>query len=95
MRGSSLWQIHVRLDDLDLGLCHRSTQGVVQDRDLSAGQAHPTTDQQQDEQEKHEPSHPRKGTRATQAPAVLTYPPASGSVTSVSLMGSLGPDERK
>jgi hypothetical protein len=53
----SLGQVQIRLLDLDAGLPHRSTQGIVQDRDLGAGQLHAAPDEQEHEQEHEEEAH--------------------------------------
>jgi hypothetical protein len=50
-------QVQVRLLDFDTGLGHRSTQGIVQDRDLGTGQLYAAADQQEREQEEDEQSH--------------------------------------
>ena len=56
-----LRQVEVRLLDLDSRLRHRTTQRVIQDRDLRTGQLDAAPDQQEHEQEENEQSHWAKG----------------------------------
>jgi exopolysaccharide biosynthesis polyprenyl glycosylphosphotransferase len=66
-------QVEVRLLDLDAGLRHGATQGVVQKRELDAGQLHAASDQQEDEQEQDERPHRRQGTPDWQGIGVHRY----------------------
>ena len=70
-----LGQIHGRLLDLDPGLTHRSAQGIVEDRNLGAGQLHPAADQQQDHEEEQKQLHRRKRSPRKQALGPGSAPP--------------------
>jgi len=61
-----LREIQIWLHYIDLGLLHRSTQRIVDHRQLLPGQLHPAADDDEHEYEKQDPAHRRKGTRSAQ-----------------------------